>query len=370
MRFHSRGDRPSQHNRHSDLTRHDQTRHSEHNRHSEHDRHSEPDRHSEHDRHSKHDRHSEPDRHSEHDRHSKHDRHSEHDRHSNNPHQEPVVRKAEEPTFLGCILPSLDTSRYSTLPIIMKLRYVGLAMVALLVSCVSCNQQQNGHQRNLDQQQNSTREARDFTGYSGTPTSYDTYDPSSGSYLNTEKWAQPNLLLPSLSGGCGSGSLVKPILAGLLGALLLKLPLLLAAKLLFLKLAIPAGLLAAAAPVLLPLAYMLFNKKPTSSTGGSSSDAPESRALEEFLTSSACLEKVACSIGRSQTSSDTVKTFSWMLKTVESMLSPQEDMRSLVGSYRAAYLSGAAQGDLGCSAYRCSIPEFFVRQGGRSYKLL
>lgn len=221
---------------------------------------------------------------------------------------------------------------------------------------------------------NSSREARDFTQYNSPPTSYDAYDPT-GSYPASaaapDKWSQSNLLLPSLGAGCGSGGLMKPILAGILGALLLKIPLLLAAKIILLKLFVPFGLLAAAAPVLLPVAYMFFNKKPSSSSS-SHNDSADARAFERFLTSSDCLEKIACSIGRSQAPSDNGKTFSWMLKSVETMLGPENEMRSLVGSYRTAYLAGANYdgGSDGCSKYQCSFPEFFVRQGGTSIKLL
>ncbi|BES98360.1 Hypothetical protein NTJ_11175 [Nesidiocoris tenuis] len=265
----------------------------------------------------------------------------------------------------------------------MKSTIAGLAIALSLLSNVSCG---STGPASASGSAALSREARDFTGYASAPSpasTYDTYDSAgSASYLSPDKWTQSGIILPNLgTPGCNTGGagLLKPILAGLLGALLLKLPLLLAAKLLLLKLAVPFALLAAAAPVLLPVAYMFFNKRPGSSSS-SQNDTAESRAFHDFLASTNCLEKIACSIGRSQARSDNVKTFSWMLKSVESLLgsSPsREDMRSLVGSYRTAYLTGATANSADgsdmpdtCSNYRCDFPEFFVRQGGTSYKLL
>ncbi|XP_014252242.1 uncharacterized protein LOC106668226 [Cimex lectularius] len=210
-------------------------------------------------------------------------------------------------------------------------------------------------------------ESRDFMGYNPSPVGYETYD-NSATYNTVEKWPPTSLALPSF-GACG-GSLLKPLLAGLVGAALLKLPVLIAAKLLLLKLALPLGLLTAAAPLALPLVYMFFSKgKESSSSTPKPPAMEEGRALYQFLESSSCLERIACSVGRSQSKTPTVKAFSWMLKSLESMLGKQEEARARVGSYRSAYLAGAAKDAVSCSSYKCNLPEIFMRQGESSYKL-
>ncbi|KAK9499225.1 hypothetical protein O3M35_002302 [Rhynocoris fuscipes] len=163
--------------------------------------------------------------------------------------------------------------------------------------------------------QNVSSEARDFSGY---PSShqYDTGYDSTGSYGQTmEKWIPPTIALPSLA-GCGGSvtSLFKPILTALIGAALLKLPLLFIAKALLLKLALPFGVLVAASPIFLPLLYMMFTKNSQPTTVTMSTPKPEQgdgRELINFLESSSCLEHIACTIGNSQARSDTVKPVNW-----------------------------------------------------------
>lgn len=108
---------------------------------------------------------------------------------------------------------------------------------------------------------------------------------------------------------------MKPLLAAIIGAMLIKLPLLFMAKIAILKLALPFGVLLAASPIFLPLLYMMFSKQnqstmtmdmPASTEGG-----PSGRALLDFLQSSSCLEHIACTVGNSQARSETVKPVSW-----------------------------------------------------------
>ncbi|RZF45447.1 hypothetical protein LSTR_LSTR009318 [Laodelphax striatellus] len=227
-------------------------------------------------------------------------------------------------------------------------------------------------------------------GKPGTQTMLECYPPSSGFFSELIRLA-----------GIAKVSLVKALLIGVLGLLLLKIPAFLLLKALIFKvIVLPFGLITIMLPVLLPLAYFfwpnlsmafgLATPKPpaaaeapsnaTNTTAGSTAargfvnlwTVPDNlqEILNNFVQSERCLERIACKLGTRDSKSSYRKHVSWLLKKLQ--VSVDAPLRTKFKHYRDAYNLGASTKEDICDRglFPCQIPKLLIRQSSRTYEIL